>query len=65
MGDLSRIGFGGAPWGRGPAYPGLLGWFRPILFFEYPRREGAASQAAAGAARRCAGWSTAATADRS
>jgi hypothetical protein len=35
-GDLSRLGFVGTAWGRGPAYPGGLGNDRPALRFLYP-----------------------------
>jgi len=35
-GDLSRWGFVGTAWGRGPAYPGGLGRDRPVLGYVYP-----------------------------
>jgi hypothetical protein len=35
-GDLSRIGFVGTAWGRGPAYPGGLGSDKPVLGYVYP-----------------------------
>ena len=35
-GDLSRWGFVGAAWGRGPAYPGGLGRDKPVLGYVYP-----------------------------
>jgi hypothetical protein len=35
-GDLSRFGFVGTAWGRGPAYPGGLGNEKPVLIYAYP-----------------------------
>jgi hypothetical protein len=37
-GDLSRWGFVGTAWGRGPAYPAGLGRDKPVLGYVYPPR---------------------------